>query len=233
MRRPLVLSAVAAVAAIARLGQASILIDGFSQGSVNLGVSSAYNVVGQNQSGVDTINGSRAVSLMKYYADGSSSSISLSTGGPLNVQGTYNYASLGYGYVYSGGGFSAGSSDDLNANFSNTDALDFNFTSLSTPVDLILTLQTDYGNGNYGYLTNDNPGDATLAVTAAGNYLVPFSQLQNLSIDLAKIDYIQVSMESYGSFALSQLSAASVPEPATAAIALLAGSALILRRRRT
>ena len=179
---------------------------------------------GTNQSGVDTAGGNRAISIAHLFEAGTSS-VSLATGGPLTVTGADDYLSLAYGYTYVGGGFSG--SPEINLDLSGATALEFDFSSINSgSVGLIINLTTDKGGGNYGYLTNNNPGDHSFYTSSTGALIVPFDQLENDGIDLSKINLMEFSLQSSDSFTLSSVTA--IPEPAT----LLPAALLLMAHRR-
>jgi len=205
---------------------APIVIDGLTQGPLNVSASGAFAQNGANQSSVDAVGGNRAVSISHLFDPGTSS-VSLATGGPLTVTGADDYLSLGYGYTYVGGGFNG--NQEINLDLSGASALEFDFGSINSGnVGLIINLTTDKGGGNYGYLTNNNPGDHSFFTSSAGALIVPFSQLENDGIDLSKINLMEFSLQSSDSFTLSSITA--IPEPAT--LLLLPGALLAMVHRR-
>jgi hypothetical protein len=207
-------------------GASPLIVDGLTQGTLNL--TSTGSVTGTNESGVDSISGNRAASI--FNVGGGSASVTLSADQPLTVTGSDPYLTLGYGESYSGGGMVGGPGSDLNANLSNTNALEFNFNNNSGSIIIGVLMMTDYGGGNYGYLSNENPGDNFFVASGNGPYVIPYSGLQNQNIDLAKIDSITLTFQGVsGGFGISGI---AVPEPTMMLPVGLLGLGMLRRRGR-
>jgi hypothetical protein len=207
-------------------GASPLIVDGLSQGTLNL--TSTGSVTGTTESGVDAIAGNRAASI--FNVGGGTASATLSPGGPLTVTGSDPYLTLGYGEFYSGGGMVGTQANDLNANLSNTTGLEFNFTNLSGSVIIGVLMETDYGGGSYGYLSNENPGDNFFVVSGNGPYFIPYSALQNQNIDMAKIDDITLTFQGTGgSFGVTGI---AVPEPTMMLPIGLVGLGMMRKRKR-
>lgn len=118
---------------------------------------------------------------------------------------------------------------EINLDLSSTNALEFDFSSINSGnVGLIINLTTDKGGGNYGYLTNNNPGDHSFFTSSAGALIVPYSLLENDGIDLSQVNLLEFSVQSSDAFTLSKISAIEVPEPTT----LLPAAVLLIGARR-
>ena len=212
----------------AKLPAATVVIDNLKQGPFSYSATGANAINGLNQSGVDTLNGSRATSISHLFSAGTST-LALSSGGPLSASSAdSSYLVLGYGQEYTGGGMGTNPSLDLNTNLSNTDSLKVSFGSATNIVSIQAFLMT-HNAGGYG--TIDNNGHAFLKPAGAGDAIIPYSLLTNSSFggaNLSDIDAILFTVQSGGSFTITQI--AAVPEPS-----LLAAPLLLLglpRRRR-
>jgi hypothetical protein len=204
--------------------QAIVTIDTLGQGSFTYSATGANVINGLNQSSVDTINGMRAT-LIDHLFDGGTSTLSLATGGPLTATGGNFAVNLGYGETYIPFGMSA--TPDLNLNVSGNNALRVSFGSATNGVSIQTYLVTHTGN-IYGQI--DNNGMGTSKAAGAGDAIIPFSALTNMTnggVNFSDIDSILLSFQSQGTFTITQV--AAVPEPAVLApLALL----LIGGRRR-
>jgi hypothetical protein len=203
-----------------------LIVDGLSQGTLNL--TSTGSITGTTESGVDAIGGNRAASV--FSVGGGTASATLSAGGPLTVTGSDPYLTLGYGEFYSGGGMVGGQAYDLNANLSSTNGLEFNFTNMSGNVIIGVLMETDYGGGSYGYLSNENPGDQIFFTSANGLYFISYSSLQNQGINLGKIDTINLTFQGVsGGFGVSGI---AVPEPTMMLPVGLLGLGMMRKRKK-
>lgn len=216
--------------AAAPAAAAPVLIDGFTEGSFNL--TSTGSTVGTDHSGVDTLDGWRA--LLFRHNGSESATATLSPGGPVTVSGGSSMLTFGYGYRYSGGGaLQGGINTRLGADLSTTTGIEFDFGSLTGQVNIIVSLVTAYPGGSNGYLNNGNAGDPVHRTTTAGKFVVPYSGLRTPSgynsVDLSKIDSISVTL--YGTnFTLNSITA--VPEPALGGVLMAGLATMTLARRR-
>jgi hypothetical protein len=198
--------------ACAKLSAAPVIIDGFTKGSLNYSATGSNNVNGANESAVDTLGGNRASSVDHLF-DAGTSTVTLSTGGPMTISGSNQIASLGYGLVYSGGGMDAQASTDLNANLSGTNALTINLPSISSTVLIQVTLTTDVNNTAFyrGISNNGSP----ILVGSAGTVTIPYSSLPafNGGVDLSDVDYILVTLQTSNQMTVGGVTMTTTPEP--------------------
>ena len=203
----------------AELPAATVVIDSMKQGPFSYVANGVNAINGLSQSGVDTLNGARASSISHLFSAGTAT-LELTSGGPLSASADNFYLALGYGEQYAGGGMSTNPSLDLNTDLSNTDSLKISFGSATNVVSIQAYLMTHHP-GGYGH--SDNNGHALLKLAGAGDAIIPYSLLTNSfggGANLSDIDAIHLTIQSGGSFTITQI--AAVPEPSTLAL-LLAG----------
>lgn len=209
-----------------KLSAATVTLDTLMQGSLNYTANGANVVNGMNETGVDTINGMRASAIDHLFAPGVAT-VTLNTGGPLTASGDNFDLELGYGMTYSGGGMVTG--PDLNANLSTDNAFKVTFGSASNGVGIQTYVFT---HNSTAYSDSDNNGHGTAKSAGAGDAIIPFSALTNMTgggANFSKADSILFSFQSQGSFTITQVSVIAIPEPALLAPLLVT---IVLRRHR-
>lgn len=204
---------------------ATILIDGFQQGSFNL--TSTGSTVGTNNSGVDVIGGVRAVSFVRHMG---TPTATLSPGGPLSVGTSFHSLQLGYGTRYMSGALVGDTRNALGADLSSTDGFEFEITTVSGNLDIAISMDTIHDSG-LGRLQNTN---TPVRINAPGTYKILCSVLPvtvGLGVNLVQIDYILVSFTGT-EYAIGSIKATGVPEPAIGGVMVAGLAMLTLSRRR-